>query len=116
MTYKRIADLAHVSLSTVSKALSGSSDVSRELKEKIIKIAIEQGYFSEKNKVRRDNTDNQSIGIAVICPEIISVTYSHAITNIKNEIEQMGGTASVYMHEFDTAKMNKSADSRNMCI
>lgn len=107
MTYKKIADLAHVSLSTVSKALSGSSDVSNELKEKIIKIAIEQGYFSEKNKLRRDNTDNQSIGIAVICPEIISVTYSHAITNIKNEIELIGGTASVYIHDFDTDKMNK---------
>ena len=50
MNHKKIAELAHVSISTVSKALSGSNDISSELAEKIRQIALETGYFAEKNK------------------------------------------------------------------
>ena len=39
MTYRKIAQLAGVSLSTVSKALSGSSEISEETAERIRRIA-----------------------------------------------------------------------------
>ena len=48
MTYKKIAQIAHVSPSTVCKALSGSKEVSAELTKKIIRIAEEIGYFEQK--------------------------------------------------------------------
>ncbi len=52
MTYKKIAQIANVSLSTVSKALSGSKEISEELRSQIIQIAIAEGYFTEKRKRR----------------------------------------------------------------
>ena len=50
MTYKKIAQAANVSLSTVSKALSGSKEISDELRQNIIQIAKEMGYFEGKRK------------------------------------------------------------------
>ena len=43
MTYRKIAQLAGVSLSTVSKALSGSGEISEETAQRIWKIAEEYG-------------------------------------------------------------------------
>ena len=79
MTHKKIAELAHVSVSTVSKALSGSKEVSRELTEEIKRIAFETGYFQEKSKRRLMYEKNQQVLIAVICPEVISIQYSRMI-------------------------------------
>ena len=50
MTYKKIAQIAHVSVSTVSKALSGSKEVSEDVTLEIIRIAKELGYFEKKSK------------------------------------------------------------------
>ena len=50
MTLKKIAQAANVSLSTVSKALSGSKEISDELRQNIIHIAKKMGYFEEKRK------------------------------------------------------------------
>ena len=54
MNHKKIAQLAGVSPSTVSKALSGSAEINRETAEKIRKIAINVGYFKEKSKRKRE--------------------------------------------------------------
>lgn len=48
MTHKEIARLANVSVSTVSKALAGSREVSDETAELIMRIAMEAGYIKEK--------------------------------------------------------------------
>ena len=50
MTHKKIAKIANVSVSSVSKALSGSKDISEELTKEIVQIAIDIGYFKEKSK------------------------------------------------------------------
>lgn len=50
MTHRKIAEKANVSVSTVSKALSASKEVSTELAAKIHKIAVEMGCFKEKSK------------------------------------------------------------------
>ena len=106
MTHKKIAELAHVSTSTVSKALSGNPEISFELAERIKKIAIECGYFKEKRK-RRIKTPGKQPIIAVVCPEIISVFYSSIITKLKKEIEDRGGYIAVYIYDFDLDKMNR---------
>lgn len=51
-----------------------------------------------------------SITIAIICPEIISLSYADEITVIKNKIELLGGFPAVYVYDFD---YNKSLLSRN---
>ena len=104
MNQKKIAELAHVSPSTVSKALSGSTDVNPETAEEIRKIAIDIGYFKEKNKIKRDNSNTRSLLIAVIVPEVMGFYYSTIITCIKNEVEARGGYVSVYIYDFDKKK------------
>lgn len=107
MTYKKIAQLANVSLSTVSKALSGSREISNELKEKIIKTAVDCGYFAEKGKRKIEYSGEKDIIIAIICPEIISVSYAGEITAIKKELEKRGALSAVYVYDFDTDKLNR---------
>lgn len=107
MTHKKIAELANVSVSTVSKALSGSKEVSGELTEKIRKIALETGYFKEKNKKKIEYMKNKPTLIAVVCPEIISIHYSDMITSIKNEVEKRNGLVAVYVYDFDFQKLTK---------
>lgn len=106
MTYKKIAQLANVSLSTVSKALAGSKEVSEELTQKIIQIAMEQGYFEKKGKRKIEYTKNHAVTVAIICPELISLSYAWEITAFKNEIEARGGLAAVYVYDFDATKLS----------
>lgn len=107
MTHKKIAELANVSVSTVSKALSGSKEISEELTEKIRKIALETGYFKEKNKKKIEYMKNKPTVVAVVCPEIISIYYSDMITSIKSEVEKMGGLVAVYVYDFSDEKLEK---------
>lgn len=111
MTLKKIAQTAHVSLSTVSKALSGSKEISEELSQTIIKIALEQGYFEEKGKRKIEYSKMDAINIAVICPEIISLDYAKYITCIKNAVEAKGGLPSVYVYDFDREKLVKMLET-----
>lgn len=107
MTHKKIAELAHVSVSTVSKALSGSREVSRELTEEIKRIAIETGYFQEKSRRRLMYEKDQQVLIAIVCPEVISIHYSRMIESVKREAEKRNGRISVYIDDFDARKTNE---------
>ena len=107
MTHKKIAKLANVSESTVSKALSGSKEISEELSQKIIKIAIENGYFEGKNKRKIEYSRKDTISIAVVCHEYMSTAYAREITAFKKEVEIRGGLLSVYASDFDNEKMNR---------
>ena len=111
MTHKKIAELAHVSASTVSKALSGSTEVSPELTEKIRKIAIESGYFTEKIKRKREYTENRSLMIALIVPEILGIRYPSIVHCLKDEIEAKGGNIAIYLDDFDADKSKRLVES-----
>ena len=60
MTYKKIAQSANVSLSTVSKALSGSKEISDELRQNIIQIA-KKWVILRKKENGKLNTLNQML-------------------------------------------------------
>ncbi len=104
MNYKKIATLAGVSPSTVSKALAGNAEISPELAEKIKSIAIEQGYFKEKNSRKREYSGNRSINIAFIAPELYSAHYTEIANIIKTEVEKRGGNIAIYVSDFDDKK------------
>ena len=104
MNHKKIAQLAGVSPSTVSKALSGSAEINRETAEKIRKIAINVGYFKEKSKRKREYGNGSNLLIAVIVPEIMGFHYATIVTCIKNHVEAKGGHVAVYIHDFDQQK------------
>ena len=114
MNHRKIAELAHVSTSTVSKALSGSKEISNEVAENIRKIALETGYFAEKNRRKLSNQREKQAQIAVICPEIISIHYSKIVTLLKSFIEERGGRIAVYIYDFDKNKKNELIESLSM--
>ena len=107
MTHKKIAEIANVSVSTVSKALSGSNDISEDLTKSIVQIAIDIGYFKEKSRKNIERQKSKSILIGIVCPEIISIHYSKIITNLKDQVEQSGGQVGVYITDFDAQKKDK---------
>lgn len=89
-TLKDIAKLAGMNVSTVSRALNNSSDISESTKKKIVKIARELNYFSNKqNSLLANNT---SYAIGVIAPEIESNFYSQLVGTIEKKITTEGYT------------------------
>ena len=105
INHKKIADLAGVSISTVSKALSGSAEISKGSAERIRKIAIECGYFQEKKRRKREYCNNESISVAILAPEIIDTRNSKAVTYLKKELEARGAHIAVYFYDYNVNKL-----------
>ena len=99
MTLSKIARIANVSVSTVSKVFSNSHEISDETKEKVIEVAKALGCFEKYNKPVYDKKL-----IAVLCPEVLGIHYSDMITIIEEIIGQQGGTClfSVFNFSLDT--------------
>ncbi len=95
MTYKKIAELAGVSTATVSKALSGSHEISPETVQRILRIAEDNGVT--RAKYRRNPS---LIHIAILVPEIISIYYSQNVTTLAAILENKGVASSVYILGF----------------
>lgn len=103
MNLKKIAQLAHVSVSTVSRALNDSFDIAPETREHIIKIAEESGYFSQKKHTKQENRRKGSVRAAVLCPEIVSPYYAAIAEEIISELRARGANGIVYNYNFDFA-------------
>lgn len=85
---KDIARFAGVTVSTVSKALNGSREINKDTTNRIIKIAGELGYKSNKfNNLLNDVPSNI---IGVIAPEVISGYYSVIIEEIQRIVQGAG--------------------------
>lgn len=102
MTLKKIAASAGVSVSTASKAFSGSSEISPDTKEKIFKAAKKLGCYEKYSKEKYPEKI-----IAVICPEINSEIYSSFIHNIDKEISRKNAVMVVSQYNFDHEKANR---------
>lgn len=75
ITLSKLASLAHVSVSTASKAFSMSPEVNEQTREMIFQIAKEQGCFKKFFSAKYPK-----YVIAVICPEYKSLFYSTALS------------------------------------
>ena len=111
LTYKKIALLAGVSESTVSKALTGSAEIAQATVERIRRIACEQGYYKAKRELKRNNSPSFAPHIAIICPEIISVFYSSVAEALIERITSLGGRATVAISRFGVSEAELIADS-----
>lgn len=85
ITLSKIAQLAHVSVSTASKAFSMSSEVSEQTRNEIFKIAKEYGCFKKFY-----NAKYPKYVIAVICPEFHGQYYSGMVATLQNCLEELG--------------------------
>ena len=79
MTLSKLAQLANVSVSVVSKAFSGRSDISDAMREHVFQVARENGCFQQFYHVPYDKPV-----IAVIIPEIIHVPFQYV--NVLNKV------------------------------
>ena len=80
MTLSKIAALAHVSVPTVSKAFSMSSEVNEQTREIIFDIAKKHGCFRKYY-----NAKYPKHVIAVICPEFKSRYYSRVLSLLQEK-------------------------------
>jgi LacI family transcriptional regulator len=87
VTQHQIAQAAGVNKTTVSKALTGSSDINRETAQRIRDIAIELGY---KKKIKYIEKKSHFIGI--IIPESNSTYYSSMVSKLSMLLVQKGYT------------------------
>ncbi len=97
-TLADIARLLNVNKTTVSKALRGSSDISRETREKVLRAAGEMGY---RPRARAEGNAGGMIGL--ICPEIVSHHYSRLVTSIDARLRQKGFLPHILLTGFSPA-------------
>lgn len=96
MTLSKLAQLANVSVSVVSKAFSGRDDVSDSMREHVFAVAREHGCFHQFYHKRYDKPV-----IAVIIPEAISKHYIRFIETLKKDMEENGYTMLLSISNFD---------------
>ena len=89
-TYREIAKLAGVSVSTVSKALSGYGEISQDTKDAIYLIAKQSGYFEKRNRRKITYNRKKDLRIVVIYPESMSVELLDEIKILNNCIDKCG--------------------------
>ena len=99
MTLQKLAELSGVSVSTVSKAFSGSRDIGKKTRERIFQLAKEHGCFDQYNKHRFEKNI-----IAVLCPEINTEYYWSTINCLMKYIEEAGALMTLSVTGFDSAR------------
>jgi LacI family repressor for deo operon, udp, cdd, tsx, nupC, and nupG len=95
MNLNTLAKFAGVSVATVSKAFSGSDEISEETRAKIFSLAREHGCFDKYNKNKFDKKV-----IAVIAPELNSDYYTAFLTILDRELTEHGGIMTVSPSNF----------------
>lgn len=99
ITLSKLAKLAHVSVSTVSKAFSMSEEVSEQTREEIFRIAKEYNCFKKYYKAKYPKTV-----VAVICPEFQSRFYSDALTALQQHLSGFNCEICVASTDFSAEK------------
>lgn len=99
MTLSKIAKLAHVSVSTVSKAFSESGEINEKTREEIFKIAKELGCFKKYY-----NAKYPKFVIAIICPEFKSSYYSAGLSFIQEYLSDKNCEICVAETDFSEEK------------
>lgn len=95
---KKLAQELNLSISTVSRALSDSHEISAETKNKVHQLAKELNY--QPNPYARSLRNHKSKTIAIIIPEVDNNFFSLAINGIEEVAQQNGYHVLIYItHE-----------------
>ena len=79
---KDIANILGVSVSTVSKAIKGSYDVSEQTRQKVLKLVEELDF--EPNKQAQSLLHNQSYTVGVVVPDLENSFFGAIIRGVEN--------------------------------
>lgn len=106
ITLKKIAKEFEVSISTVSKALKNSSEISVELREKIQAFAKLYHYKPNSLAVRLQNQQTKMIGVVV--PDIVHHFFTTVIQGIEEVTNKRGYNVLICLsnESFDKEVMN----------
>ena len=85
LTPTKLAKLAHVSVSTASKAFSMSSEVNEQTREEIFRIAREHGCFKKFY-----NAKYPRLVVALVCPEFRGRYYSRMVARLQELFADAG--------------------------
>ena len=96
MTLTKIAKMANTSVATVSKAFSGSKEISDETKDRIFEIARDLGCFDKYYKAPRN-----SPLLALMIPEIDSECYGVYASVFERGFRKMGMDTVIVCTRFD---------------
>ena len=99
---KRLAKELNLAVSTVSRALSDSHDISIETKRKVINLAKELNY--QPNPFARSLRKRNSKTIAIILPEIANNYFSLAINGIEEVAQENDYHVLIYLTHENHAK------------
>lgn len=105
MDLKKLAALANVSVSTASKAFSGSREVSENTRETVFAIAKEHGCFEKYYKPKYEKRV-----IALLCPEILGIHYGRMATDMEREISGRGDTLLLSVTNFSHKTQSELID------
>jgi DNA-binding LacI/PurR family transcriptional regulator len=81
-TIKEIAKMLNLSLSTVSRALHNSTDISQATTKRVRDVALELGY--EPNQTALFLQSGRTLTLGVILPHLSEVFFSEAISGIED--------------------------------
>ena len=95
MNIQKLAKLAGVSAGTVSKALSGSSEIPDKTRNHVFEVAKQYGCFEKYNKLKYSKKV-----VAVICPEVKSEYYCTMVSYIEKELAKQGVMMVLSISEF----------------
>ena len=95
ITISKIAKLANVSVSTASKAFSGSTEVSEITRDRIFNVAKKLGVFKKFY-----NAKYPKIVIAVVVPEYLSGNYGVLISELQRFLNERDCTVTVTAANF----------------
>ena len=87
-TIKDVAKLAGVSVSTVSRALSGRTFVEEETKQKVLKAVKELNY--KPNVIAKGLREGRFCIIALLVPDINSLFYPALMKSVEKAVHQKG--------------------------
>ena len=96
MTLKELAEICKTSVGTLSKAFSGSKEISASTREKIFAAAKQYGCFEKYYKGPKDRPI-----IGLMLPESESEIYGREIGDLEKAINKRGGDAVVAFTRFD---------------
>lgn len=99
MNLEKLAQLAGVSLSTASKAFSGSHEISEKTRQHVFNVAKENDCFEKYY-----NFKSEKRIIAVICPEVESAYYCSMVSRIESELNKRGAIMILSITSFSSKK------------
>ncbi len=88
VTLKDLAQELKVSVSTVSKALSDSHEISRETKERVLELAKIRHYIPNNTAVNLRKRETKTIGVVI--PNILNYFYTKILFGIELEAKKNG--------------------------